>query len=121
MREIAFSKSSKNLISFFCIDGIIVEILGILRLFLRTGFTLEIQEITNPKKHGNILSANTMKSTSQKTTKDTKKVVVVNNNENMKPEFDNSQIERMNEKIEDNKDEKNNNESVENFTEKILF
>ncbi len=47
--------------------------------------------------------------------------MVVNNNENMKPEFDNSQIERMNEKIEDNKDEKNNNESVANFTEKILF
>ena len=47
--------------------------------------------------------------------------MVVNNNENMKPEFDNSQIEGMNEKIEDNKDEKNNNESVENFTEKILF
>ena len=47
MREIAFSKSSKNLIRFFCIDGIIVEILGILRLFLRTDFTLEIQEITN--------------------------------------------------------------------------
>ena len=34
MREIVFSKSSKNLIRFFCIDGIIVEILGILRFIL---------------------------------------------------------------------------------------
>ena len=47
MREIVFSKSSKNLIRFFCIDGIVVELLGILRLFLRTGFTLQVQEITN--------------------------------------------------------------------------
>lgn len=47
MREINFSKTSKNLIRFFCLDGIVVEILCIIRLFLRTGFTLEIQEITS--------------------------------------------------------------------------
>ena len=82
-------------------------------------FLFNKQNKTNVNK--NIDNYNIKKSTSKKTTKDTIKVVVVNNNENMKPEFDNSQIERMNEKIEDNKDEKNNNESVENFTEKILF
>lgn len=47
MREINYSKSARNLIRFFCINGIVVELLCILRLFLRTGFTLEIPEITN--------------------------------------------------------------------------
>lgn len=47
MREITFSKTAKNLIRFFCIDGIILEILFILHLFLRTNFILEIPEITN--------------------------------------------------------------------------
>jgi len=47
MREITYSKSAKQLIRFFCINGIIVELLCILRLFLRTGFTLEIPEIQN--------------------------------------------------------------------------
>ena len=45
MRQINYSKSSKALIRFFCINGIIVELLCILRLFLRTGFTLEIPQI----------------------------------------------------------------------------
>lgn len=47
MREIHFSKTSNNLIRFFCLDGIIVEILCIIRLFLRSGFSLEIHEITS--------------------------------------------------------------------------
>ena len=47
MRQITYSKSAKNLIRFLCINGIIVEVLCILRLFLRTDFTLEIPEITN--------------------------------------------------------------------------
>ena len=47
MREITYSKTAKNLIRFFCIDGIVVEILYILHLLFRTGFTLEIPEITN--------------------------------------------------------------------------
>ena len=47
MREITFSKSANNLIRFFCINGIVVELLCILRLFLRTNFTLEIPEICN--------------------------------------------------------------------------
>ena len=49
MREITYSKSAKNLIRFFCINGILVELLCILRLFLRSDFTLDIQEITNLK------------------------------------------------------------------------
>lgn len=47
MRNINFSKTSKNLIRFFCLIGIVVEVLCIIRLFLRTGFTLEIQEINS--------------------------------------------------------------------------
>ena len=47
MRELTYSKTAKNLIRFFCIDGIVVEILYILHLLYRTGFTLEIPEITN--------------------------------------------------------------------------
>lgn len=47
MREITFTKAAKNLIRLFCLLGIAVEILCILRLFWRTGFTLEINEITN--------------------------------------------------------------------------
>lgn len=47
MREISFSKSAQNLIRFFCINGIIVEALCILRLFLRTDFNLEIPQITS--------------------------------------------------------------------------
>ncbi len=46
MRKITYSKSAKKLIRFFCINGIIVELICILRLFLRTNFTLEIPEIT---------------------------------------------------------------------------
>ena len=47
MRDITFSKTARNLIRFFCIDGIAVEVLCILRLLLRTGLTLEIQNITD--------------------------------------------------------------------------
>ena len=47
MRKINYSKSAKNLIRFFCINGIVVELLCILRLFLRTKFTLDIPEISN--------------------------------------------------------------------------
>lgn len=47
MREITFSKTAKNLIRLLCINGIIVEVLCIIRLFMRTGFTLEIENITN--------------------------------------------------------------------------
>ena len=49
MRTITYSKSAKNLIRFFCINGIIVELLCILRLFLRTNFTLEVHDIINLK------------------------------------------------------------------------
>ncbi len=49
MRTMNYSKSAKNLIRFFCINGIIVEVLCILRLFLRTNFTLDIPEIINLK------------------------------------------------------------------------
>jgi len=45
MRTIVYSKSSRNLIRFLCINGIVVELLCIVRLFLRTDFTLEIPEI----------------------------------------------------------------------------
>ena len=47
MREINYSKAARNLIRFFCINGFLVEFLSILRLFLRTGFTLEIPGITD--------------------------------------------------------------------------
>ena len=47
MREITFSKTAKNLIRLLCINGIIVEVLFILRLFIQTDFTLEIESITN--------------------------------------------------------------------------
>ena len=47
MREIHFSKTAKNVIRLFCILGIAVEVLWILRLFLRTGFILEISNINN--------------------------------------------------------------------------
>lgn len=47
MREINYSKPAIYLIRFFSINGIIVELLCILRLFLRTDFTLEIPEITS--------------------------------------------------------------------------
>ena len=49
MREITYSSSAKNLIRFFCINGILVEILCIIRLFLRTNFNLDIPEIVNLK------------------------------------------------------------------------
>ena len=49
MRKITYSKSARNLIRFFCINGIVVEFLCILRLFLRSDFTLGIPEITNLK------------------------------------------------------------------------
>ena len=42
-----YSKSAQNLLRFFCIIGIIVEVLCITRLFIRTNFTLEIPEIHN--------------------------------------------------------------------------
>lgn len=42
-----YSKTSLNLIRFFCIIGIIVEILCVLRLFMRSNYTLGIDEITN--------------------------------------------------------------------------
>ena len=49
MREITYSKQAKNLIRFFCVNGIIVELLCILRLFLRSDFTLDIPEIISLK------------------------------------------------------------------------
>ncbi len=49
MRKIEYTKSAKNLIRFFCINGIIVELLCIFRLFLRTDFTLGIPEIISFK------------------------------------------------------------------------
>ncbi len=49
MREIAYSNSAKALIRFFCINGILVEVLCIIRLFLRTNFDLDIPEIMNLK------------------------------------------------------------------------
>jgi len=49
MRKIVYSKPAKNLIRFFCLNGIIVELLFILRLFLRTDLTLNVHEITNLK------------------------------------------------------------------------
>lgn len=49
MNQTNYSKSAKNLIRFFCINGIIVEVLCIIRLFLRTDFTLDIPEIINLK------------------------------------------------------------------------
>ena len=47
MRTITYSKSAKALVRFFCINGFLVEFLCILRLFLRTGFNLEIPEINS--------------------------------------------------------------------------
>ena len=47
MREINYSKSARNLIRFLCVNGIVVELLCIVRLFLRTGFTLQIPDINN--------------------------------------------------------------------------
>ncbi len=47
MREIKFSKSAKNLIRFFCIDGIAVEILWIVHFLIHTNFTLGLSEITS--------------------------------------------------------------------------
>ena len=47
MGEMVYSKSAKSLIRFFCFNGIAVELLCILRLFLRTDLTLGIQTITN--------------------------------------------------------------------------
>lgn len=45
MRKLNYSKYSKALIRFFCINGIIVELLCILRVLLRTHFILGIPEI----------------------------------------------------------------------------
>ena len=57
---------------------------------------------------------------SRKKANDAIKVIVENNNnENIKPEFDNSQIERIKETIVDNKDEKNY-ESIEKNTEQYI-
>ena len=47
MRQITFSKPAKYLIRFFCVNGIIVELLRILFLLLHTDFNLGIPEITN--------------------------------------------------------------------------
>lgn len=47
MREVTFSKTAKNLIRFFCLDGIVVEILWIVRYLLHTNFALELSEITS--------------------------------------------------------------------------
>lgn len=47
MRTITYSKAAKNLIRFFCIIGILVELLSILRYFLQSGFTLDIPEINS--------------------------------------------------------------------------
>ena len=48
MREITFSKSAKNLIRFFCIDGIAVEILWFVYFLLHTDIALELSKITTP-------------------------------------------------------------------------
>lgn len=45
MENKTYSKSQKNLIRFFCLLGIAVEILCIIRLFLRSNYTLGIPEI----------------------------------------------------------------------------
>lgn len=45
MKNNKYSKLALNLISFFCVIGIIVEVLCILRLFLRSGLTLGISNI----------------------------------------------------------------------------
>lgn len=45
MNKKEYSRSQKNLIRFFCIIGIIVEVLCILRLFLRSDFNLGIPNI----------------------------------------------------------------------------
>ena len=47
MRQITYSKYSKALIRFFCVNGFIVEFLYILRLLFRTNFNLEIPEINS--------------------------------------------------------------------------
>lgn len=47
MNKKDYSRSQKNLIRFFCILGIIVEVLCILRLFLRSDFTLGVSSITS--------------------------------------------------------------------------
>ena len=47
MREITFSRATKNLIRFFCIDGIAVEILWIVHFLLQTNFTLGLSEINS--------------------------------------------------------------------------
>ena len=49
MRELTYTKPAKYLIRFFCVNGIIVELLCILRLFMRTNLTLDINEIINLK------------------------------------------------------------------------
>ena len=45
MEQKTYTRAQKNLIRFFCIIGIVVEILCILRLFLRTDFNLGIPDI----------------------------------------------------------------------------
>ena len=45
MEKKSYSKSSISLIRFFCILGIIVESLAILRLLLRSNFTLGLPQI----------------------------------------------------------------------------
>ncbi len=47
MREIKFSKASKNLIRLFCIDGIAVEILWLIHFFMSNGFFLELSKVTD--------------------------------------------------------------------------
>lgn len=47
MREITFSRTTKNLIRFFCFNGIIVEILWLIRFLVQTNFTLGLSEITS--------------------------------------------------------------------------
>ena len=47
MNKKEYSRSQKNLIRFFCVLGIVVEVLCILRLFIRSDFNLGVPNINN--------------------------------------------------------------------------
>lgn len=47
MRELSFSRTAKNLIRFFCIDGIALEILWLVHFLIHTNFTLGLSEINS--------------------------------------------------------------------------
>ena len=47
MRKITFSNPAKSLVRFFCLNGFLVEFLGLLRVFLRTHFQFNFSEINS--------------------------------------------------------------------------